>query len=176
MKFTAARTSMFGAFAIGIAVVCALETPILHVLLHRASWWIHALVLLLNAGTIVWILRQRRRMRDAAVTLDADALSIALPGRWGGAIPVALIASARRISPAPGTTRPRGSLRVTPLDMPNVELTLRAPATLRGSYGIARSAARVQLFVDEPDAFIDAITARIGKVETAATARPAPAP
>jgi hypothetical protein len=62
-------------------------------------------------------------------------------------------------------------LRVTPLDMPNVELTLRAPATLRGSLGMAHSAARVQLFVDEPDAFIEAIRARL-----TATARLAPAP
>ncbi len=170
MRFTASRASMFGVFAVGIAVVCALETPILHLLLHRSPWWVHALIVALNGGTIVWILQQRKRMRDAALTLDADALSIDLPGRWGGAIPVALIESVRRIAPAPGTTRPRGSLRITPLDMPNVELTLRAPATLRGSYGIARSAARVQLFVDEPDAFIAALTARL------ATARPAPAP
>ena len=152
---------MFGAFAIGIAVVATLETPILHVLAHRASWWVHAFILGVNVATVVWILRERRRMRDAAHTLDADELSISLPGKWGGAIPVALIESARRIAPAPGTTRPRGTLRVTPLDMPNVELTLRAPATLRGSLGIARSAARVQLFVDEPDAFVSAIKARL---------------
>ncbi|MCU1281257.1 MAG: hypothetical protein JWM53_4803, partial [bacterium] len=56
---------------------------------------------------------------------------------------------------------PRGTIRVTPLDSPNVELQLRAPATLIGSFGIARSAARVQLFVDEPDAFVAAITARL---------------
>jgi hypothetical protein len=161
MRFTAARTSMFGAFAVGIAIVATLETPVLHVLAHRAPWWVHAIILVANIGTIVWILRERRRMRDAALTLDADALSIALPGKWGGAIPVALIESVRRIAPAPGTMRPRGTLRVTPLDMPNVELRLRAPATLRGSLGLQRSAARVQLFVDEPDAFVEAIRARL---------------
>ncbi|HEY2744624.1 MAG TPA: hypothetical protein VGL86_08375, partial [Polyangia bacterium] len=161
MKFTAARTSMFGAFAIGIAVVCTLETPILHVLVHRAPLWAHALIIVANVATIVWILGQRKKMRDAAVTLDDDALSIALPGRWGGAIPLALVAAARRIAPAPGSSKPRGSLRITPLEAPNVELTLRAPATLRGSYGIARSAARIQLFVDEPDAFLAALTARL---------------
>jgi hypothetical protein len=52
-------------------------------------------------------------------------------------------------------------LRVTPLDMPNVELALRAPATLQGSFGIERSAARVQLFVDEPDQLVEAIKARL---------------
>jgi hypothetical protein len=152
---------MFGAFAVGIAVVATLETPILHVLAHRAPLWVHALILGANVATVVWILRQRRNMRDAAHTLGDAALSIALPGKWGGEIPVALIASVRRISPAPGTTKPRGTLRVTPLDMPNVELTLRAPATLAGAYGIKRSAARVQLFVDEPDAFVEAIRARL---------------
>jgi len=152
---------MFGAFAVGIAVVTLLESPIVHVLAHRAPWWVHALVVAANVGTLLWVLRQRRRMRDAAHTLDADALAIALPGKWRGAIPVALIRSVRRISPAPGSSRPRGTLRVTPLDAPNVELALRAPATLHGSFGVARSAARVQLFVDEPDAFVAAIRARL---------------
>ena len=161
MRFTAARTSMFGAFAIGIGVVTILESPIVHVLLHRKPWWVHGLVVVVNVATLVWVLRERRRMRDAAHTLDADALAISLPGKWRGAIPVALIASVRRIAPAPGTTRPRGTLRVTPLDMPNVELALRAPATLQGSFGIERSAARVQLFVDEPDRLVEAIKARL---------------
>jgi hypothetical protein len=161
MRFTAARTSMFGAFAIGIGVVTILESPIVHVLLHRKPWWVHGLVVVVNVATLVWVLRERRRMRDAAHTLDADALAISLPGKWRGAIPVALIASVRRIAPAPGTTRPRGTLRVTPLDMPNVELALRAPATLQGSFGIERSAARVQLFVDEPDQLVEAIKARL---------------
>jgi len=152
---------MFGAFAIGIGVVTILESPIVHVLLHRKPWWVHGLVVVVNVATLVWVLRERRRMRDAAHTLDADALAISLPGKWRGAIPVALIASVRRIAPAPGTTRPRGTLRVTPLDMPNVELALRAPATLQGSFGIERSAARVQLFVDEPDRFVAAIEERL---------------
>ena len=154
---------MFGAFAVGIAVVTLFEAPVVHLLLHAAPWWARALVAVANVGTLVWIVRARRRMRDAAHTLDGDALAISLPGKWRGAIPVALIASVRRIAPAPGSSRPRGTLRVTPLDAPNVELGLRAPATLRASLGIARSAARVQLFVDEPDAFVDAIAARIAR-------------
>lgn len=161
MKFTAARTSVYGTFVVGVAVVTMLEMPVVHVLAHKASWWVHALIVVANVGALVWILRDRRRMREAAHTLDADALSIAIPGKWHGAIPVALIASVRRISPAPGTMRPKGTIRVTPLDTPNVELSLRAPATLRGAFGIERSAARVQLFVDEPDAFVSAITARL---------------
>jgi hypothetical protein len=161
MKFTAARTSVYGTFVIGVAVVTLLEMPVVHALLHRAALWVHALLVAANAAALVWIFRERRRMRGAAHTLDADALAIALPGKWRGAIPVALIASVRRISPAPGTTRPRGCIRVTPLDSPNVELQLRAPATLRGSFGIDRRAARVQLFVDEPDELVRAITARL---------------
>lgn len=161
MTFTAARTSVYGSFAVGVAVVTLLEMPVVHLLLHRAPWWAHALVVVANGAALVWILRERRRMLTAAHTLDADALSVSLPGKWRGAIPVALIASVRRISPARGATKPRGTLRVTPLDMPNVELSLRAPATLRGPLGIERSAARVQLFVDEPDEFVAAVSARL---------------
>ena len=157
MRFTAARTSMFGAFALGIAVVTLFEAPVLHLLLHRAPWWTRALLAAVNIATLVWILRARRRMRAAAHTLDDDALIISIPGKWHGTIPVALITSIRRISPPPGSSRPRHTLRITPLDTPNVELSLRAPATLHGTFGIARSASRIQLFVDDPDALISAI-------------------
>src|SRR3954451_16347780 len=103
MKFTAARTSVYGTFVVGIAVVTLLEMPVVHVMAHRASWWVHALIVAANVGALFWIFGERRRMREAAHTLAPDALAISIPGKWRGAIPVALIQSVRRISPAPGT-------------------------------------------------------------------------
>jgi hypothetical protein len=161
MRFTIGRTSMFRAFALGIAIVAIMETPIVHLLAHAAPIWVRTLLVAVNVATIVWLLRVRNKMRDAAHTLDGDALAIDLPGKWHGAIPLVLIESVRRIAPAPGSMSPRGTLRVTPVDSPNVELALRAPVTLRGSLGLTRSTARVQLFVDEPDALVDALKARI---------------
>lgn len=161
MRFTIGRTSMFRVFALGIAVVAVVETPIVHLLAHAAPAWVRWLLVAINVSTIVYLLGVRNRMRDAAHTLDGDTLTIALPSKWQGAIPLAQVKSVRRISPAPGTTRPRDALRVTPLDSPNVELLLREPATLRGSFGIARSAPRIQLFVDEPELFVDTVKARI---------------
>ncbi|MCA1663190.1 MAG: hypothetical protein LC659_02760 [Myxococcales bacterium] len=152
---------MFRLFALGIAVVAVVETPIVHLLAHAAPWWVRTLLIAVNVGTIVWLLGVRNRMRDAAHTLDDDTLAIALPGKWRGAIPLALVQSVRRIAPAPGSSAPRGTLRVTPIDAPNVELSLREAATLHGSFGIARSAPRIQLFVDEPDLFVGAISARL---------------
>lgn len=161
MRFTIGRTSMFRVFALGIAVVAVVETPIVHLLAHAAPWWVRALLIAVNVSTIVWLLGVRNRMRDAAHTLDGDSLVIALPAKWHGAVPLALVKSVRRVAPAPGTSAPRGVLRVTPLDAPNVELSLRQPATLHGSFGLARSTERLQLFVDEPDLFVDTIKARI---------------
>ena len=85
MKFTAARTSVYGTFVIGVAVVTLLEMPVLHLLLHRSSWWVHALIVAANAGALVWIFRERARMKTAVLTLDADALAVSLPGKWRGA-------------------------------------------------------------------------------------------
>ena len=161
MRFTIGRTSMFRVFALGIAVVAVVETPIVHLLAHAAPAWVRWLLVVINVSTIVWLLGVRNRMRDAAHTLDGDTLHVALPKQWHGALPLALVKSVRRIAPAPGSSRPRDTLRVTPIDAPNVELSLREPATLRGSFGIARSAPRIQLFVDEPDLFVDTIKARL---------------
>jgi hypothetical protein len=162
MRFSVTRTSVVGSFIVGIAVVTLFETPVLHLALHRARWPTHLVVLALNVYTLYWLWQQRRRLRDAAHTLDDAGLHLALPGRWQGTIACDAIASVRHIDPPPpGAPRPRGVLRITPIDSPNVELVTHGPATLRGSFGLSRSARRLQLFVDEPDAFVAAVQARI---------------
>jgi hypothetical protein len=154
VRFTASRTSMFRAFSLGIAMVAVFETPVLHVLFHASPWWVHVLIAGGNAAMVAWILWRRHKLQESAVTVGDESVEVFVPGRWRGAIPLTLVTSAARVSLAPGAPRPKGVLQVTPFDSPNVELGLREQATLVGSFGRRRSAARVQLFVDEPDALV----------------------
>ena len=156
--FTAARTSVFGPFCVGLAVVTAFEAPVVHLLMaHRVSWLVHLAVSALNVWTLVWLLRERRRMLAAAHTLDDGALHIALARRLRGVITRGKILTAQR---AARTGPEKGTIRVTPLDAPNVELLLSEPVALNAPYGLVKRGARVLLFVDEPDALVAALTAR----------------
>lgn len=153
--FTTTRTSRIHMIVVMVIVVSLFEMPALHLLLLRARWWVHAAIVVANVYGIVWLWRDRRAMQRSAHTLGGDALAIHLGARWRGAIPYATIAAVRRVD-----RRAPDALRVSPSDTPNVELALRAPATLTSYYGIRRASARIQLFVDEPDAFVAALAAR----------------
>jgi len=155
--FTATCTSTIHAFVIGLAVVTLFEAPVLHLLFHRARVGAHLLIALINVYTWVWLFGERRLLQESAHRLGVNALEIALGSSWRGAIPYAQIVAARRVD---GTRRRPGVLRVTPIDAPNVELTLAEPVTLQGSLGLPRRSARVQLYVDDADALIAALTAR----------------
>ena len=64
MRLTIGRTSMFRVFALGVAVVALVETPIVHLLAHAAPAWARWLLVAINVSTIVWLLGVRHRMRD----------------------------------------------------------------------------------------------------------------
>jgi hypothetical protein len=152
--FSTTRTSRIHMIVTMVIVVTLFEMPALHLLLLRSGLWVHAAILAVNIWAIVWFLGDRRAMVRSAHALGDDALAIHLGNRWRGSIAYAQIAGVRRID-----RRDPAALRISPSDTPNVELTLRAPATLTSYYGIKRSSARLQLFVDEPDAFVAAIDA-----------------
>jgi hypothetical protein len=137
MRFSAAESSVFGTFAIGLVVVCVFEAPIVHIAAHHAPPWVRLVIAAANVWTIVWLLQERRRMRDAGYTVGDAGLDVAIG------------------------TRVRGVLRVTPIDAPNVELVGRAPLTLATSFGLRRSASRAQLYVDDPEGFVDAVRSRL---------------
>jgi hypothetical protein len=97
---------------------------------------------------------QRSRMGQMIVVLivlslfEAPALHLLLHA--------ANLAAIRHID-----SRSRDALRVSSMDTPNVELELRRPVTLRSYFGLRRSASKLQLFVDDPHAFVADLTRRI---------------
>jgi hypothetical protein len=169
-RFSTARTSQLGRFVVGMIVVTLMEAPALHLILHRQSLLVHLFVLGLNLLTIVWLLGDRRLIEESGHRLGDDALELALGRRWQGRLAYTQLRSARRIEGIGPLSRRRApaprTLRLTPLDTPNVELVLRAPTRLRRPpLGIARPVERVQLFVDEPDRFVAALATRLPPAE-----------
>ncbi|MDB4970944.1 MAG: hypothetical protein JWN44_6633 [Myxococcales bacterium] len=159
MKFTAARTSVFGSFCVGLAVVTGFEMPVVHLLAHGASWLVHVVIAAVNVWTWVWLYRERRAMLAAAHVVDEAGLHIALGRRWRGLIEWSKIAAVARVTDG-RSTKGKGTIRVTPLEAPNVEIVATEVVTLRGSYGIERRGDRVLLYVDDPDGLVQSLRRR----------------
>jgi hypothetical protein len=143
VEFTTTRTSRLNQLVVAVIVLTVFEAPALQLFLH--GWLAHLLLFALNAGAIVWLLTDAHFMRKSAHRVG-DSLEIHLGLRARASIPRVQIASVRRVSDG----NRRG---ITPLDPPNVEVTLYAPASVRG-YLRTRQEDKLRLFVDEPDAFV----------------------
>jgi hypothetical protein len=142
--FTTTRTSRMNQLLVTIVVLTLFEAPALHLVLH--GWPTHLIVLGLHVYGFLWLLGDARLMRESGHRLG-NALEIHLGARKRGLIPYAQIHSARLISDGK-----RGG--ITPFDPPNVEVELKAPATLTGYFGLRRTLSTLRLYVDEPERFV----------------------
>jgi hypothetical protein len=139
------------AMATALVVLTAGETPLVHILLARASVPAAWVATALSIYAILWIVGDAQALRLSRVRVADGAIDIRIGLRWQIAVPRDLVAAATRID-----ARPENALRAFLL-WPNVLLTLRAPVVARGPFGIERQVTRIALGVDEPEAFLAAV-------------------
>jgi hypothetical protein len=159
--FSTTRSSQSGQILIGLLLITACEGPAVHLLLHAAGarplvQWV---VLVLHVYGLIWLVGDQRLMQESGHRLTATGLELALGLRWRGSLPYAQISTVTAISGA----RDRRVRTITPFDAPNVELRLHEPIRLTSYFGRRTEAARIRLFVDEPERLIAELAARITK-------------
>jgi hypothetical protein len=152
-----------------VIIAMAVEGSAVHLLLYglgvRAEW-LHGLLLALNVYTVLWLVGDRRLMRQSAHRLEPQALELSLGLRFRASIPYEKLARAlalrtdaerRSVQPRQGAKNPR----VTPFEEPNVHLCLREPVRASLLFGITRQVEHLDLFVERPEEFIAALAGRI---------------
>ncbi len=154
--FGGARRSGFAAIAWALALGIVTETLALHFLLAkwspRGAW-------LATAGSLyslVWLLGFARSLRLRGTTIEGGALRLRVGLRWSAVIPLADLRSAALVAPP---LRSVLSL-APPLGTPNVLLELVRPATAHGPFGSRKTGDRLGLLLDEPEAFLQALSQR----------------
>lgn len=147
---------------IAVIMLIVFELPLSHLLLHLVAvnpvlaWIVDGLTL----WSLLYLVAEYRATHWRPVSLDGDALLI----RYGvfaadRVVAYGLIESiARRGGPLP---RERGVLRLRQSGGANVEIRLRPGARLAGFGGREQAVTRICLGLDQPDAFIDAVRAKI---------------
>ena len=148
------RSAQSPALVAGLTLALGVETLAIHLLLvarHPGWAWASTFV---SVATVGWLVRDHRAFRAATLIVTPETLTIALGRRWRAVLPRAELAAAALLT---WKTVPRGApdyRNLTKPAQPNVLVTLRAPAVLRGPAGVRVRARRLGLRVDQPEALL----------------------
>ncbi len=163
--FTSLRKSQSGFLLPALILLSGVEMLALHAGVAALWWgqtWVHAAIFAVHAYGVLWFAGDRRAMQESGHRIRGGTLELALGMRFRASIPIASITHAwvlrseaeRREARAPNGGK---SIAVTPFDAPNLHLCVRSPQTGRTYFGIARTFEHLDLYVDEPEAFLDAL-------------------
>ncbi|GJJ03842.1 hypothetical protein RugamoR64_43800 [Duganella rhizosphaerae] len=147
-----------------LIMVMLFEMPLSHLMLHLVAMrpvfaWV---VDVLSVWSVLYLVAEYRASQWRPVSLDEKAILI----RYGvfasdRAVPYHLIESVTRCSN--DIRRQRGLLRYRQFGSMNVELRLKPGSKLLNAFGRAQPVERICISLDKPDAFIDAVRARLAK-------------
>ena len=149
---------------IAIIMLLLFEMPLSHLLLHLVAvnpllaWIVDGLTL----WSLLYLVAEYRATHWRPVSLDRDALLI----RYGvlaadRVVPYGMVESISRRSGY--VRRERGVLRFRQSGGANVEIRLRPGSRLAGFGGREQAVTRICIGIDKPDAFIDALRAKLQK-------------
>ena len=152
------RSSGFGVLLAGVGVAAALELVGGHLLVQRLWGDGAALVHLAVSGyAVLWLLGDWRALAARPTRLDGDMLRVRCGLRWSVEIPIDQIETVYHVRKTLPADRP--TLDASVLKNPQFALDLRRPVVAEGPYGWRKDVTRVALAVDEPERFLEALSA-----------------
>lgn len=161
MRTFTCRNARSGALVVGVGLVVAIETVVLHLWLvarHPAVAWALTGASIL---TMLWLVADWRAMGDAGVVVGEHDVSVRIGRRFVAEVPRAGIAAwsspTWRDLPSPESRSAAGFMDLTKPAPPNVLLVLEPPATVRLPGGLRRRARQVALHMDDPAGFLAAL-------------------
>lgn len=152
---TTHRQSGQVALTVGLLLVGLIEGVGIHLLLTRWSPTIACWVTGFSAYGLLFFLADLIASVKRPSYLTHTHLHIRLGVRWRGQIALSMIADVSLIheKPAKQPNRLNGAF----LTAPNILLTFHEPVCFAGPYGIRKTVRQVSFFVDDRDAFVQAL-------------------
>lgn len=161
--YPARQSSGYGAVLAGVGIAAALELVGGHVLV-RHLWGDGAA--LVHAGlsgyAILWLVGDWRALGARVTTLEDGVLRVRCGLRWSVDVPVADIEAIYHVRRDLPKDRPAVVAAPGP---PRFAIDLARPVTASGPYGWRREVTRVALGTDDPDRFLDDLSAARGASE-----------
>lgn len=155
------RSSRSGSLTVGLGLVIAIETVVLHLWL-QAQHPVAALCLTIGSLlTLGWLAADYRSLGRETITVVDGTLDLRVGLRARTAIPLDAVVQATRPTwrelPAPGSPDAKQYRNLMKPASPNVLLVLRAPHPVVLANSIRVPVHRIGLHLDDPDAFLAAI-------------------
>jgi hypothetical protein len=154
--FSTHRRRGWTAIALILLGLLTVETVVLHLLLARASVTFAWILTGLSIYGALWIAADLHLLRRIPHTVDGDTLRLRFGIRWRGDVPLGAITRASLCSAVPAD-----ALRLTLLGA-NVLIETDRPIRFVGPYGLHRTTSTIALTLDQPEAFLAAITQQCG--------------
>lgn len=162
--FSMHRESGWIPLATMLALLSVMEGALLHWLLFLAGYgWTAAAISGLQAYGILWLCGDVHALRLNPCRLEERSMQIRFGLRWRCDVPWELV---EEVAPLPPDAPFDRALKL--LGSPNVLIELIEPVTLRGIYGIRRTARRIAIAVDEPERFRKLAQERMASCRSAA--------
>lgn len=160
------RSARSPSLSVGFSAAIAVETLGLHLWLTarhpHLAWTLTAL----SASSIAWLAGDFMALGRGFVDVTPDSIELRAGWRATARIPRSSIATVIRPSwrdlPAGGEPGARDYINAVKPGEPNVLLTLSSATPVRLMGAVRRDAIKLGLRLDEPDAFIRAVTAPAG--------------
>ena len=155
------RTARSGALSAGLALAVGVEALVLHLwLASRHPGWAWTLTAL-SIVTLVYLAAEYRAWGRGAIRVTADALEVAVRHRAAAVVPRsavsgAVLATWRTLPDAPDAAYVNAMRPAEPNVL--VQFKTTVPVRLAGGL-VTRQVARLGLHVDDPAAFVQAVSA-----------------
>ncbi len=121
----------------------------------RLAWWLTVL----SAYSLLWLLAHGRAVRRRPVALSAAVLTVRVGLVWRVRILRSEVLRIERLRDAPLAAPDLFNTARQLFTTPNLLLTLATPHLVRGPYGLQRTVRQLAIYVDEPAALQQALSA-----------------
>ncbi|MGZ3687982.1 MAG: hypothetical protein ACXVBW_06770 [Bdellovibrionota bacterium] len=136
----------------------ALEAGLFHLILAHSRPGLTTLHWIVCGYSVIWLMGVHRAMRLLPIEIAGGELRIRQGISWSGTVPLSHILRAERahLSNEPEADA-EGYAKLSLPGGEDVLLTLSEPVTLQRIFGLRKTARKIQLTLDEPNAFLEAL-------------------
>ena len=154
------RSARSGALTAGLALAVVVEAGVLHLWLAPRRPTIAWALTVLSALTLVYLALEFRAWGRGVVCVTPERLGLRITGRAAAEVPRTAVAGVIAATWRDVPDHPDAAyVNATGPAEPNVLLTFAAPVKVRVAGGlVTRQVARLGLRLDDPDAFVRAVT------------------
>lgn len=169
IRFGAMGSGVYGATVTALMILLLIEAPAVHLVLGAVMdegvvrTGTRGVLLFSSIYLGIWLLGDLRLLKESpGVVLGKERLELDLGLRARGEVGFDEIVRAEVVGSGSGedTDGDVTPIRITPMPTPNCRVWLRQPVTIRGLVGIPMCGDRLDIFVDDPSALVQALGER----------------